>query len=108
MGAYNTILVELACPFCGHRQEWTVQFKYGNCWQFEYHVGDKIRWGGNKKGTNTGGYVRSAGLAEERCNGCSRDFRDAAVYFMDNVIQRVELLQQPLKIAGYYESLQSE
>ncbi|HZS45218.1 MAG TPA: hypothetical protein VFC63_08970 [Blastocatellia bacterium] len=91
MGAFNTVKAELPCPYCGQRQQWTVQFKYGNCWQFEYQIGDKLRWGGNEKGENTAGRVRTDGLAEESCKGCSRDFINAAVYFSDNIIEKVEL-----------------
>jgi hypothetical protein len=108
MGAYNTIKTELSCPFCDHRQEWTVQFKYGNCWQFEYHPGDRLRWGGNKKGRQVGGNLRTSGIVEEKCKGCFRDFINAVVYISDNVIQRVELSQQSLTLIENYERVESE
>jgi hypothetical protein len=105
MGAFNTVTVQGACPFCGHPAEWTVQFKYGNCWQFAYRIGDRLRWGGNKKGRNVGGRVRTDGIVEGRCARCSHDDIQAAVYFVDNVINTVELRREALKIDGYYESL---
>jgi len=100
MGAFNTVKAEGDCPFCGYHAEWTVQFKYGNCWQFEYRIGQKIHWGGNKKGRNVGGSVRTDGIVEEAYPNCGREYIDAAVYFLDNVITRVELRREPLRIHG--------
>jgi hypothetical protein len=105
MGAFNTISFEASCPFCGNQQLWTIQFKYGNCRQFEYGIGDKLRWGGNKKGSNVGGEVKTGGLAEERCKRCATDSIAAVVYFTDNIIKRVELLKETLQIPGYFEKI---
>ena len=108
MSAFNTITAAASCPFCGHTQEWNVQFKYGDCWQYDYSIGDRLRWGGNKKGSNVGAAVRAPGIAAEPCQQCSKDNIGAAVYFSDNVIKRIELLRQPLQLAGYYEQLRQE
>src|SRR5262249_30183452 len=105
MGAFNTIKAESACPFCGKTQVWTIQFKYGNCWQFEYKIGDKLRWGGNKKGRKVNGNIRTEGIAEGSCINCSRNFINAAVYVSDNILQKVEMLQQSLNLEGNYEAL---
>jgi hypothetical protein len=105
MGAFNTVKAKAQCPNCSLTQLWTVQFKYGNCWQFEYEIGQKLRWGGNKKGRNVGGNVRTPGIAEEPCTKCGKTSLDAAVYFCDNIIQRVELLKAPLNLSGYFEVL---
>ena len=105
MGAFNTIKSEVNCPFCGHRQSWTVQFKYGNCWQFEYKIGDKLRWGGNKKGSNVGGKVRTEGIAEEECQRCERGSITGVVYLSDNIIVSVELLKEPLRLQDYFEKM---
>jgi hypothetical protein len=105
MGAFNTISLEASCPFCGSQQQWTIQFKYGNCRQFKYGIGDKLRWGGNRKGSNVGGEVRTGGFAEERCKRCARGSIAAAVYLTDNIIERVDLLKEQLQIPGYFEKI---
>ena len=105
MGAFNTVKSEANCPFCGNRQPWTVQFKYGNCWQFEYRIGDKLRWGGNKRGSNVGGEVRTEGIAEEKCKRCGTGSINGVVYLNDNIITSVELLKEPLRLQGYFEKI---
>ena len=105
MSAFNTVAVEGLCPFCGYADKWTVQFKYGDCWQLAYRIGDKIRWGGNEMGRNVGGRVRTDGIVEKNCAGCNRDYIPAAVYLVDNMITAVELRREPINIDGYYESL---
>jgi len=105
MGAFNTVKSEASCPFCGNKQEWTIQFKYGNCWQYKYRIGDKIRWGGNKKGSNVVGNVRTGGIAEENCKRCGRDSINGAIYFTDNIIKRVELMKERLALKGYFETM---
>ena len=64
MGAFNTVKSVARCPFFKNEQEWIIQFKYGDCWQYEYRIGDKLRWGGNQNGRNVGGNVRTDGIAE--------------------------------------------
>jgi len=102
MGAFNTIKAEGDCPVFGNRQAWTVQFKYGNCYQFEYEIGDKIFWGGNKKGSNVGGIVRTEAITEETRKRCGRGSLKGALYFSDNIITNVALLQEPLRLQGYF------
>ena len=105
MGAFNTVKSEGKCPYCENEQVWTIQFQPGDCWQYDYSIGDKLRWGGNKKGRNVGGDVRTDGVAEESCKVCGREFLDAAVYFKDNVIKRIELLKEPLNLVDYFERI---
>jgi hypothetical protein len=105
MGAYNKLITDCACPFCGHQQPWTIQFQYGDCWQYDYKLGDVLQWGGNEKGENVGGYVRTDGITEESCQACGYDGVAAAIYFRDNVIVQVELLQEALNLQVYFEKL---
>src|SRR5262245_6903344 len=107
MGAFNTVRCESTCPFCMNKQVWTIQFKYGNCWQYEYRIGDKLRWGGNKKGSNVGGKVSTEGVAEENCKRCGRGSIDAVVYFQDNIIEKVDLQKEP-QLEGYFEKIADE
>jgi len=55
MGAFNTVRATLACPACGKVGEFEIQF--------EYRIGDALRWGGNQVGRPGAGRVRVEGLA---------------------------------------------
>lgn len=105
MSAFNTIKCHAACPFCGNFQIWTVQYKYGDCWQYEYEIGDKINWNGNDNGENIGGSLRTEGIAEERCQKCGKDDIDAEIHLFDNMLKKVVLTKKPLNLDGYYEKL---
>ena len=50
MGAFNSIYDDFKCPVCDQTGRFEVQFKYGDCWQYIYQIGEKIKWGGNDKG----------------------------------------------------------
>jgi hypothetical protein len=50
-----------------------VQFKYGNTWQFEYTVGDELRWGGNQIGVPGKTCVVLEGVSEHPCPNCGYD-----------------------------------
>lgn len=47
MGAFNTVQTSHTCPSCDAKVDTDVQFKFGDTFQYEYSVGDTIRWGGN-------------------------------------------------------------
>jgi len=49
MGAFNILNVEKNCPNCGKNTTTRIQFKFGETWQLEYKIGDKIIWGLNNK-----------------------------------------------------------
>ncbi len=51
MGAFNIVRTTAICPACRHHVCIPVQFKYGNTWQYDYHVSDQAKWGGNDIGT---------------------------------------------------------
>lgn len=50
MSMFNELHVVLSCPACGQSAERTIQFKFGERWQHEYHLGDTVRWGVNEVG----------------------------------------------------------
>lgn len=52
MSAYNEVIRrdEETCPRCGSSIHRPVQFKYGDTWQHQFAVGDRIAWGGNDIG----------------------------------------------------------
>lgn len=102
MGAFNTVTTESSCPFCGQAKAWVVQFKYGNCWQTDYRIGNTLKWGGNDVGENVGGKVRTSGIAEKGCNNCGAEEVWAAVYLENNEIKTVQLLKQELNLGESY------
>lgn len=44
MSAFNTVACVAQCPHCNKQAGFVVQFKYGETWQYEYSVGDKLIW----------------------------------------------------------------
>jgi hypothetical protein len=51
MSAFNVVQgPNETCTRCGSSISRDVQFKYGDTWQHEYEVGDRIEWGGNDLG----------------------------------------------------------
>lgn len=50
MGAFNTVRGITDCPSCGCSVEVAAQFKYGDTWQYEYRMGDRLQWDGNQIG----------------------------------------------------------
>jgi hypothetical protein len=89
MGAYNIVKSTGTCPSCGRGAEFNVQFKYGNVWQYEYHVGDPIKWGGNDRGKP--GYKRVIidAIAEE-CQTCGAERGDYEVRLENDRIISVQ------------------
>lgn len=51
MGAFNTLIANTTCPVCGTNANFELQFKFGNTWQYQYEIGERLRWGGNDIGT---------------------------------------------------------
>lgn len=50
MGAFNTVHIKWRDPQTSEIVEFKVQFKYGDTWQYDYQVGDLLKWGGNDIG----------------------------------------------------------
>jgi hypothetical protein len=108
MGAFNTLIVSDApCPRCGYKQDWRIQFKYGDCWQYEYHIGEKLKWGGNDNGRNVGGRVRTDGIVDidEKCRNCDIENVCAWIYLEENRFTSIELLVEMTFLEDYYEQL---
>src|SRR5690348_4189005 len=91
MGAYNTVSGTLACPSCGDEVDIVVQFKYGNTWQFEYKIGEKLRWGGLDVGEPGRGHVVADGIVEQACPKCRmRKEWNVYLHVENNRITRIE------------------
>jgi len=72
MGAFNVVTATVVCRHCDTEVPVRVQFKYGNTWQYEYQVGDILKWGGNAIGKPGKRRVIVDGIAES-CPKCSYD-----------------------------------
>jgi len=92
MAAFNTVSVARLspCPRCGHSGQIHVQFAYGDTWQYEYRLGDQVRWGGNDVGRQQ---KRVEVLAyPEACPKCGLDIAGDYVLSIDhNVISGYRL-----------------
>jgi hypothetical protein len=69
MGAFNTVRGRVECPSCRNNVEVVAQFKYGDTWQHEYLVGDRLKWGGNQIGQPGAKRVIVDAVAE-KCTRC--------------------------------------
>lgn len=59
MGLYNSLHVRShACPFCGEVQDWSLQFRYGECSLNQYTLGDQLLWDGRDYGRPVAGPAR--------------------------------------------------
>lgn len=88
MGAFNTVGLPWTVPGTCKVVEIKVQFKFGDTWQYEYRVGDTLRWGGNDIGDRTAKHVVVDGCLESASSpgGVPEDFE---VHVVDGVIERV-------------------
>jgi len=72
MGAFNILNVKITCPNCHADYVGRIQFKFGETWQIEYEIGDKIKWGLNNKGKPDLEKVYVYGILEnDGCPICS-------------------------------------
>ena len=69
MGAFNTVHAQVECSNCHQTVRKAIQFKYGDCWQHNYTIGDRLAWGGNDRGKPDVNRVRVSAIAEP-CPEC--------------------------------------
>ena len=88
MSAYNTVSAEIQLPGCKLKCDILVQFKYGECRQHNYRVGQKIAWGGNQVGKSGAKHVVVDGCLDGSCHydGIPEDYE---VHIEDDHITRV-------------------
>lgn len=90
MSAFNVVTITTACPGCQQSVAIRVQFKYGDTWQHEYEVGDRLNWGGNDIGKPGHKRVVVDGAAE-KCPSCAYDPEcDFYVFVEHDVIVSIE------------------
>ncbi len=103
MGAFNTLLVTLTCENCHHKQQEKMQFKFGDTWQFIYHIGDRLTWGGNDQGRPGIPLVKVWGFLEaEHCSRCSHPyFQDYDIMISYDIIRSVKKAE---RVTDYFET----
>jgi len=89
MSAFNSLLAEISCPVCKRPGLFTIQFKYGDTWQYEYHLGEMLEWGGNDYGEPRAGIVCVRGLGGP-CSNCLTDDLPFVITIKDNQLMSVE------------------
>ena len=72
MSAYNRLLVREQCDNCGTSIERAIQFKFGEVWQHDYSVGQKLTWGANNVGNPVESTVLVSGHPEP-CPNCGHE-----------------------------------
>lgn len=107
MGAYNTLVATVECPACGREVEVVVQFKYGDRWQHEYRVGDKLRWGGNDFGVGGAAHVVVQGLGDIPCADCLRSEFDFCIHVKHDYIVSVDVAYNFVREGKTYMVLRS-
>ncbi|MCW3465824.1 hypothetical protein [Chitinophaga nivalis] len=112
MSSFNTLIVEVSCPDCGEKHEAQIQFKFGNTWQFQYHIGDPIKWGGNDIGNSDLKEVKVYGIIESTiCPFCNNSniAEEYDIFIKENVIisvSQIESTKDYLNGNGEYVSLE--
>jgi hypothetical protein len=94
MGAFDRLIADLPCPYCGAVQAWRVQFKYGEVWQNEHKLGDMVPRGiyrRRRAAKPIPGGIRVSGAAEEPCSKCGAEEIYAAITVEDERMTAVEL-----------------
>lgn len=103
MGAYNILNVEVNCLNCNKKYSGRIQFKYGNTWQIEYKIGDKISWGGNEIGAPNRQKVKVYGVLEnDVCPHCGQanNLYEVDIFIENDVITKIQPMES---IEDYFD-----
>ncbi|MFO0988477.1 MAG: hypothetical protein U1F37_14080 [Alphaproteobacteria bacterium] len=91
MSAFNRLRAEIICPSCADLVQITAQFKYGRVWQYDYAIGDKLRWDGNNIGKPHWKHVVVDAVAETPCPKCGFDHEwNLYVHVENNHLAKLE------------------
>lgn len=96
MGAYNILIANVQCSNCKNTYEAKIQFKYGDTWQLEYRMGDKIKWGGNDIGVPDSEKVKVYGILEsDTCPMCDQINleNEFDIYLMTDIITSINKME---------------
>ena len=76
---------------CKREFETTIQFKFGDTWQYNMIIGDEIKWGCNDNGEPGNSIVMVYGIAENNiCSHCGfENEEEFDIMIKDNVISKI-------------------
>lgn len=92
MGFFNVLIAECKCANCGRVSKVRIQYKFGSTRQYEFNVGDTIRWGVNEIGNADLRKVKVYGIAESTtCVFCNSNVfsEEYDIFIIDNLIKEV-------------------
>ena len=88
MDVYNTLIVNSKCFNCKQETQIKIQFRYGDTWDYEYKIGERMRWDGNNVGKEDVRKVVLDGVAEP-CKKCNIAV-DYLIFIINNEIKSFE------------------
>lgn len=104
MGAFNTLKTTIKCRECNQAYSADIQFKFGDTWQNEYRIGDKILWGGNDIGTRNLPKVKVYGvLSNIKCPICKKAQCDEF-----DIIIEFDIIKEISQISNVEDYLQGD
>ena len=91
---FNTLIVETKCPQCGSVELFRIQYSYGFCWTFEYHLGDTLEqtYQQANNGKEDAERALVLGVSENSCPHCHYDsdgFQDFCILIEKNKLKSV-------------------
>lgn len=89
MGAFNSLGYTITCPSCSKMSQVALQFKYGEVWQYNYKMGEPLRWGERNVGSPDYRVVVVLAIAEN-CPVCNASGGDYEIWVENGTIVAVE------------------
>ncbi len=112
MSAFNILRAECLCSSCQKKYSAILQFKYGECWQHEYLIGQKIKWGANNIGIPNVQKAKVFGILEnDICNACGEANNDNEfdILVQNDTIEKIEPLtnyEDYIEMDGCYQIIE--
>lgn len=81
----NLCITDEKCPLCQKRSVFSLQFRYGDVWAYDYQLGEIVRFSGGETDVGSPGHRRVVlyGL-ENRCDNCHAEGYFEAYIFLEN------------------------
>lgn len=98
--AFNVVKTHALCPSCGDLAARRIQFRYGVLGEYEYLLGDELRWGVGAIGDTTARLVMARGRAEA-CEKCGSGGDEFEIHILDNTVASVKIASGKYSFLGY-------
>jgi hypothetical protein len=93
MSAFNILITTQKCDSCGQINERPIQFKYGELWQYKYHIGDKLKWSVKNTEEPKHKEVVVYGISE-KCPNCNAEGIEYEILILNGKIASVNRLSK--------------